>query len=114
MATIILRPKGAKQNPEMRFTGKTKKAAVGAATTYLRKHPNITAGFYDEDNQFHPIRASRDYSPSRAGEGRRSKPRKAKAKKAKKNPARRRAKKQNFGQRMARLRARKAAKRRRK
>jgi hypothetical protein len=29
---------------------------------------NVTAGFYDEEGMFHPIRASYDYSRSRAGE----------------------------------------------
>lgn len=29
---------------------------------------NIAAGFYDEDGYFHPIRASYDYSPKRAGD----------------------------------------------
>lgn len=41
---------------------------------------NVAAGFYDEDGYFHPIRASYDYSPKRAGEGR---------KKGKRNPSRR-------------------------
>ena len=36
---------------------------------------NVAAGFMDEDGIFHPIRASFDYSPSRAGEGR-SRPKK--------------------------------------
>lgn len=44
------------------------------------KRRNIAAGFYDEDGYFHPIRASYDYSPSRAVEGRK----RAKAKR--KNP----------------------------
>jgi hypothetical protein len=38
---------------------------------------NVAAGFYDEDAVFHPIRASFDYSPARAGE--RARPRRAKA-----------------------------------
>lgn len=35
---------------------------------------NIAAGFVDEDGQFHPIRASWDYSASRAGEKHRGGP----------------------------------------
>jgi hypothetical protein len=35
---------------------------------YLRR-TNVMVGFYDEDGQFHPIRASADYSRRRAGEG---------------------------------------------
>jgi len=50
---------------------------------------NIAAGFHDEEGQFHPIRASYDYDPGRAGESGRK--RKAKAKK-KKKPARKKAK----------------------
>lgn len=39
-----------------------------------RHKRNVAAGFYDEDGYFHPIRASYDYSRSRAGEsGRRRK-----------------------------------------
>lgn len=37
--------------------------------TKRRKRRNVAAGFYDEDGYFHPIRASYDYSRSRAGEG---------------------------------------------
>lgn len=40
---------------------------------------NVSAGFHDEDGIFHPIRASFDYSRSRAGEP----PKKKKAKKKK-------------------------------
>jgi hypothetical protein len=46
---------------------------------------NVAAGFYDEEHIFHPIRASYDYDPGRAGESRR--PRKKKAKAAKKRAA---------------------------
>jgi hypothetical protein len=52
----------------------------------LKKNPkrrNIAAGFYDEDGYFHPIRASYDYSPSRAGD-KPAKRAKAKAKKKRK------------------------------
>ena len=35
-----------------------------------RRGKNVAAGFVDEDGIFHPIRASFDYSPKRAGEGR--------------------------------------------
>jgi hypothetical protein len=41
------------------------------------KRRNVAAGFYDEDGYFHPIRASFDYSGSRAGD----KPKKKAAKK---------------------------------
>ena len=51
-------------------------------TNPLKRKRNVAAGFYDEDGQFHPIRASYDYSGSRAGD----KPKKAKAK-AKRKPA---------------------------
>jgi hypothetical protein len=36
-----------------------------------RRMRNVAAGFVDEDGIFHPLRASFDYSASRAGEGRR-------------------------------------------
>ena len=49
------------------------------------KRSNIAAGFHDEEGQFHPIRASFDYDPGRAGESRRKKA-KAKKKKAPKPP----------------------------
>jgi hypothetical protein len=39
------------------------------AAAHNRGRRNIAAGFYDEDGYFHPIRASWDYSRSRAGEG---------------------------------------------
>lgn len=45
-------------------------------TRSVSKHKprkNIFAGFYDEDGIFHPIRASADYSASRAGETRKRK-----------------------------------------
>ncbi|MBF6570482.1 MAG: hypothetical protein IVW54_16570 [Candidatus Binataceae bacterium] len=42
---------------------------------------NIAAGFHDEEGQFHPIRASFDYDPGRAGESRRPRKKKAAAKK---------------------------------
>lgn len=45
---------------------------------------NIAAGFYDEDGQFHPIRASFDYSPGRVGEKGRAPKKRAKAKRRKK------------------------------
>lgn len=50
------------------------------------KRKNIAAGFHDEEGQFHPIRASFDYDPSRGGDkARKGKPRK----KAKAKPAHR-------------------------
>lgn len=48
--------------------GRSKKHAVANANRVLRKHfKNVTAGFY-RGGVFHPIRASEDYRPSRAGE----------------------------------------------
>ena len=44
-----------------------------------RRRRNVAAGFYDEEGIFHPIRASFDYSRSRAGE-RPARKKKAKAK----------------------------------
>lgn len=59
-----------KGNPKRKFTffGKTKVGALTNAKDYFRKTRNIKAGFYDEEGIFHPIRASSDYSPSRAGD----------------------------------------------
>lgn len=59
-----------KGNPKRKFTffGKNKQAALSNAKGYFRKTRNIKAGFYDEDGEFHPIRASSDYSPTRAGD----------------------------------------------
>lgn len=61
-----------KGNPKAKFSffGKTKSAAKANARAYFRKARNIMAGFYDEDGEFHPIRASSDYDPSRAGDSR--------------------------------------------
>lgn len=41
----------------------------------IRANPrrNVAAGFYDDVGVFHPIRASYDYSPARAGEKSRGK-----------------------------------------
>jgi hypothetical protein len=50
------------------FRGRSKKEAKQNMVNYLRR-TNVMAGFYDEDGQFHPIRAAKDYSRSRAGEG---------------------------------------------
>jgi hypothetical protein len=74
MALIRLRPKG-RSNPTFEFRGKTRKGALSAARKYIATHRNIFAGFRDEDGIFHPIRASKDYSPSRAGEKRKKKSR---------------------------------------
>jgi hypothetical protein len=46
------------------------KKAAAQARQNPRRRRNVAAGFYDEDGYFHPIRASYDYSRSRAGEGR--------------------------------------------
>lgn len=59
--------------------------AVNRGRRTNRRRRNIAAGFWD-DSGFHPIRASYDYSPSRAGETRKPK-RKAKAKKRRKAKA---------------------------
>mgnify|MGYP001596291985 CR=1 FL=1 len=58
---------GRSQNPvgTATFLGKSYKKALAAGRRYLR---NVAAGFYDADGVFHPIRASYDYKPSRAGE----------------------------------------------
>ena len=50
------------------------------------KRKNVAAGFVDEDGVFHPIRASYDYKPTRAGD----KP-KRKAATKKRKPAKRKA-----------------------
>lgn len=55
-----------------------------------RKARNIMAGFHDEEGVFHPIRASSDYDPGRAGEGsRKGKKRKPAAAKKKAAPKKR-------------------------
>lgn len=50
--------------------------------TGARNPRNIAAGFHDEEGIFHPIRASFDYDPSRAGERRAPKKKAAAKKKA--------------------------------
>lgn len=73
---------GRTQNPvgSATFFGKSYKKALSAGRRFLK---NIAAGFYDEDGVFHPIRASYDYSSSRAGESRgRTKKRAGRKKKA--------------------------------
>src|SRR5579871_6462593 len=47
-----------------------------------RKRRNVAAGYHDEDGYFHPIRASYDYDPKRAGE-------KGKRRGKRKNPGKR-------------------------
>jgi hypothetical protein len=64
-----LNPKG---GPEFLF------GSTAAASRYFKRHHNVEQGFYDSKGVFHPIRASRDYSASRAGEGRHRKSRKSK------------------------------------
>src|SRR5205807_186521 len=54
----------------------------GGSITITPLKRNVAAGFHD-DSGFHPLRASYDYSPARAGE----KPKKAKARKAPKRKA---------------------------
>lgn len=64
------------------FGTPAQKAALRRSRAARRVNPrrrrNIAAGFHDEDGYFHPIRASHDYSPQRAGE---------KRKRKRKNPA---------------------------
>jgi hypothetical protein len=43
-----------------------------ALAKLFRRH-NVAAGFYDDEGIFHPLRASYDYSESRAGETRKKK-----------------------------------------
>ena len=74
---FYLNPNG---GPEFYF------GSTAAASKYFRKHHrNIAEGFYDRKGVFHPIRASSDYSSSRAGEGKRRR----KAKKSRKRKHRR-------------------------
>lgn len=70
-----------KRNPVGTFTayGKSRKAAIRNGRRILK---NITAGFYDEEGEFHPIRASRDYDPGRVGEGRKKRSRSGKKKRS--------------------------------
>jgi hypothetical protein len=51
--------------------------STAAASRYFKRHHNVEHGFYDSKGTFHPIRSSRDYSSSRAGEGRSRKKRKS-------------------------------------
>lgn len=57
----------------------------GGVLSNRGRRRNVAAGFYDEDGYFHPIRASYDYSRSRAGEP----PLKRKSKKKKRRAKRR-------------------------
>jgi len=74
LAWMLFMPGGSEYRSKKRalaaqYTGIARaKKAVRSAVNPRRK--NIAAGYYDEDGYFHPIRASFDYSPSRAGEGR--------------------------------------------
>ena len=70
---------------------KSGKIQLKVPASALKKNPrakrkNIAAGFYDEDGYFHPIRASFDYSGSRAGD----KPKKRKSAKKRKAKSRKR------------------------
>lgn len=55
-----------------RFVEAIRVSPQGEVSAVVRENPrrgrNITAGFYDEDGMFHPIRASSDYDPNRTGE----------------------------------------------
>ena len=107
---------GRTQNPvgTATFLGRSYKKALASGKRYLR---NVAAGFWD-DSGFHPIRASSDYSSKRVGEGvHRAVPKRrgktyTKKRKATKRRPRRKTNRANFGQRMARLRARKKNRRR--
>lgn len=69
-------------NATVNIHGKTKAAAKRNATAFKKKYmKNVEQGFY-AGGIFHPIRASRDYSSARAGEGRSSKARRSRATKA--------------------------------
>ena len=55
------------------FSGRSRKQAVAKARRFLRtRMKNISEGFY-RDGTYHPIRSAVDYSPARAGEGRKAK-----------------------------------------
>jgi hypothetical protein len=47
------------------------KALVDPSKLKFPKRKNVAAGFYDEFGQFHPLRQSFDYVPSRVGETKR-------------------------------------------
>lgn len=82
------RPRKLKGWAETRYNGflplppgtravRVRKNSIDFLTVGKKKsRKNIFAGFYDEDGIFHPIRASADYSASRAGEGGRKRKRK--------------------------------------
>lgn len=57
----------------LRVEGRSMKQAVANAKRTIKRHlKNIEQGFYRR-GVFHPIRASSDYSPGRAGETRKKK-----------------------------------------
>ena len=61
------------RNARVRVYGKTKRSAKANASRFISRHiRNIAEGWYT-GGVFHPIRASEDYKPSRAGEGRTAK-----------------------------------------
>ena len=60
---------------KIRRDPKTGKIKVQISPRNLKRNPrNVAAGFYDEEGIFHPIRASHDYKPRRAGEKAKRKP----------------------------------------
>jgi hypothetical protein len=71
--TIKLRPHGSNPSTKplgiLTVLGRSKKKAVAKGKRLLRRLTNVSEGFYDSTG-FHPIRASKDYSKARAGEGR--------------------------------------------
>ena len=73
--TIKLRPHGSNPSTKplgiLTVRGRSRKNAKSKAKSLLRRlfGRNVAEGFYDSTG-FHPIRASRDYSKARAGEGR--------------------------------------------
>ena len=62
------------------FHGRSKKQAERNARKFSKRH-NVEMGFVDASG-FHPIRASKDYSASAAGEGRSRKAGKVRAKRS--------------------------------
>jgi hypothetical protein len=73
-------------NPMAKQKRRKKKKNSRRARPRRRMRRNIAAGFYDEDGYFHPIRASYDYKPERAGEGRKRRKSRRRVKRA--NPRR--------------------------
>ena len=69
------------------FRGRSKKELLRNARAFSKRH-NIEMGFFGPGG-FHPIRASKDYSGARAGEGRSHTAKKVRAGKARRSQIRR-------------------------